>query len=226
MNNRSILFSAMRPTPNPVTDDFGVNRDFGPTGWNPESAYSPIHTGVDYSARSLKKIVSPIDGEAWGELVPGMVGSMTMVRSNYSRDLVFYLLHCEPTAQQWKKVYRGQRLTTHAGHGIGLDHLHLELVVTEKLFQDLLSDGTLLPCKDSWRAFIEGRFKSAGFDVEKGMKRVDQNMKDRGLLEIGMNYIKASALPAYRMSKHLDVGKTGSVYFVDPRVFGTIGHDQ
>lgn len=217
MNAEQILLSALSPTKNRVTDKFGMYREWGGNGWFPSSAYSPIHTGVDYSALPEENIVSPIDGEVWGELVPGSVGSMTMIRSKASKDFVFYLLHCNPTQSQWDLAFRGNVVTKHAGHGIGAPHLHLELAITEKLACSL-NDGHFLEPID-WKEVMHARAEEAGLNPEEVYKRVKLTMRERGILEIGKNYVKVRTVPMYRMSRYLDIGIIGETYFVDPTVF-------
>lgn len=207
------IFNAVLPTGNPLTDRFGIFRDWGPGGWTPSDEYSPIHTGVDYSARPDGKIVSPIDGYVWGEKIDGLVGSYCIIRPEHSDQFMFTFFHCEPTGAEWKKVNKGSFITDHAGYGIGDPHLHFELATTHAVGRHLRHLGILRHI--NWRAVAEKRCEELGFNRDTVLSKIRAFKASRGVIDIGANYVVVSGLPDYRRSKHSKVG-IGPTYIIDP----------
>lgn len=214
-----MLKSMILPTPNKQTDSFGLHRDWAPNGeaWNPDSEYSPVHVGVDYSARPETKIRMPCDGKIYGEMIGGLVGSYCMIVPTDTAQIALYYHHCEPTANVWVPFHRGEVCTFQAGHGIGHPHLHIELAVGSILGQHLMSAGILRPIKNLAQT-IRDRAAGAGIDPEKTLARVKRQMKEQSIIEIGENYLIRSAIPQYKKSRYTIVG-IGQTYFIDPRVF-------
>lgn len=209
------LFQAAPPTKNPLTDGFGLFRDWGTGGWSPSEEYSPVHTGIDYSAKPDQAIVSPIDGYVWGEKIAGMVGSYCIIRPDHSDQFLFTFFHCEPTGAEWRKVKKGFYVTHQAGYGIGAPHLHFELATTHSMGSHLRHRGVLKHI--NWRAVVEKRCAELGFNLDTVLARVRTFMASRGVIDIGENYVVVSGLPDYRRTKHSRVG-IGPTYLMDPRV--------
>ena len=207
------LSNVTLPTSNPLTDSFGLGRLWGGTGWHPESEYSPVHTGVDFSARPSSDVRMAMKGKIWGDFVPGMVGSYCMMLPETSEEFAAYFFHCEPTAPIWVAKNKDDVVTHMAGYGIGAPHLHFELAITNKVGHYLMSNKILR--KFDWRAFAAMKAQKAGFNVDVVLQRIQKQMQERGILDIGENYVLVYGLPAYRKSTNSHVGN-GMTFLVDP----------
>lgn len=217
------LLGLTRPTPNRVTDYFGAGRLWGNRYWHPDARYSPIHGGVDYTARGDASIVAPCDVLAWGDYRPGDVGSYIMMRpinegGEPSKHIALYFLHCEPTPTKWLQFDKGMPMTRQAGHGIGAPHLHFEVVVSHSLGKELESRGIIHP---DWVSLKDWRNKAlvAGIDDDKALARVREQMNRWQIRGMYHDYMTRAAVPHYRQSQYSNVGKHGAAYFLDATLF-------
>ena len=215
----NILGNTVIPTPNRVTDPFGVWRIWGEDmGWNPNSKYSPIHWGTDFSGRGgVDQIIAPVSGLAWGDLVPGAIGSCISVIPHLDgepvRDIIMYLIHCEPTASEWTACNARTTLTQHAGHGIGAPHLHWEVALTPRLAR-ALQDVHLLQVQTIERSWWKYKSENSGLDHGYVEHRLRSQMVSHHITAIYNDAIVRDGLPAYKRSGFSDVG-VGETWIVD-----------
>ena len=219
-NEIDALLALKRPTTNRMTDAFGVHRDWGGSGWLPVSEYSPVHLGTaDYSARTDPDIVAPGPGMVYGEMVDGPVGSCTSFRprlsgGDISKDILIYLIHCEPTVSRWAPVEEGEVITRNAGHGIGAPHLHFEVAVTPELAKALQHQG-LLSHHAVTREWLSFRARSSGLDDHRTMESVDAQLRRWGVTALYHDAIVLRGpLPSYKRSRYSDVGR-GLTWVID-----------
>lgn len=221
------LLQLKRPTPNRVTDYFGFHRRWGEKTWNPNAGYSPVHAGVDYSARPLADIVAPIDCLAWGDInrrdptVPESVGSYVMMRpilstGEPSKYIALYFFHCEPTAPRWQEYKQDEVMTQHAGHGIGAPHLHFEVVVAEGLGKELVTRGILQEDGVKQREW-QLKAKFAKIDEREALQSIRHQVNTWAIRGIYKDYFVRVGLPQYRKSQYSNVG-TGLTYVIDPAI--------
>lgn len=213
----NIVKNTAIPTPNRVTDPFGVWRVWGGTGWNPNAKYSPIHWGTDFSGKGVDQIVAPVSGQAWGEKIPGAIGSCISVIPHLDgepvRDIIMYLIHCEPTASRWSSCNARSSLTSHAGYGIGAPHLHWEVALTPRLAR-ALQDVKLLQAHAIDRAWWKHKSDNAGLDHGDVDPCLRSQMASHGIVKVYNDAIVRDGLPAYKRSRFSDVGE-GETWVVD-----------
>ena len=216
MTEIKVLRSMKPPTANRITDRFGTMRLWGSTGWYPNSAYSPLHWGIDYSARGDAGVYAPVDGQVWGEFVGGAVGSCTSfiphIDGKPTKHVIAYLIHCKPTGKQWLAVTAGDRITEHAGYGIGAPHLHWEVCVTPELARTLVADGLIDDTPvDDW---IEKKARVAGIGAFAAARRVEKQRRTHGITAVYRHAMVRAGLPKYRLSRHSGVGR-GETWALD-----------
>jgi len=210
-----LLLSMFTPTHNRLTDKFGFYRFWGNNDWTPDKEYSPIHAGIDFSARGDKEIKAPCNGYAYGQEAHEPVGSITMIRpivDNEALDnVVVTLMHCEPAKPQWKEVRKGEIITTQAGHGIGAAHLHLEIDVTEDVYKELVNRHMLYGDELTDRD-IKEKATESGIDPDKALLRVEDQKNTWGISFLGKDgFIRKWGLPHYRQSSYSRVGNEPTV---------------
>jgi hypothetical protein len=217
------LMNLKPPTENLLSDAFGLNRDWGKeNAWNPDlpenEKYSPIHPGLDFTARGTHKITMPLTGRVWGDFVPGPVGAFCMILPDLCEHIALYLFHCEPTEPEWKEYYQGEYITDQAGYGVGLPHLHFELCVSDLLGRYLRDHTGLLRQFYDMDDHVLHKAKQCKIDEKKTLAAVKQQIHDWGISEIGMNYFVRGPLPEYRQSRLTEVGK-GVTWVINPAIF-------
>lgn len=205
-----VLQTLQRPTTNPRTDQFGAFRRWGYSrGWRPQAGYSPIHGGVDFSAGPDPIIRTPANGHVWGMMRPFPVGSCIIQRPQWMGaildNVMLVYMHCEPTEEEWVYASIGSPLTRHAGHGVGLPHLHFEVNVTEPVWEALVRMGTVddTPVTDD---DIRRRAAMHDLEPEAALERCHEQMRRWGISELLRDGIKTTSLPMYRRSRHSRVG--------------------
>lgn len=209
-----VLQSLSMPTHNSITDKFGFYRYWGENEWNPNTGYSPIHAGVDYSAIPNTDIYNLCTGYAYGHIVGGVVGSVTYIRPIVQQEtldtIMITLMHCEPMEPIWKKCNKTELLTKQAGYGIGAPHLHVEIDVTEDILKELLQ-RKIISSKKVTDTDIIKKAEQSNIDPNQTIEKVHAQQKRWGIKEIGYDYIIRYALPQYRHSKYSRVGKESTV---------------
>jgi len=205
-----ILSSLRRPTNNPTTDAFGIDRCWGRRCWSPDAGYSPIHGGIDYSASPDPVVYMPCDGWTFGQWVGGAIGSAVWIRPTLGEDAVdnvmLVLFHCEPTADEWLYCRAGDPITQHAGHGVGEPHLHLEANVTPEVTEAMIAEGMLIDREVS-RHTIRGKAARKRIDPDAAEGAVADQQSRWGMRWIGYDYLIRERLPGYRHSQYSRVGK-------------------
>jgi len=208
-----LLKTIQAPTNNIVTDNFGLNRDWGKNGWHPDCGYSPIHLGVDFSARPDGNIYMPCLGQIWGDFRPYPIGSYCLVIPNNMENISFIFMHCQPTGSIWKRFDKGDKITTHAGYGIGAPHLHFEILVTKSLGKYLLELNILKKIEN-----IEGEIikKSRNSNINEyvALSECRKQLTMFNILDVGQNYIVQKIVPDYKKSRHSLVGRDDT-YLID-----------
>lgn len=211
------LVTMQPPTLNRRTDAFGFSRAWGFETWHPQAAYSPIHAGVDFSAEPNEHIQAPCDCMAWGWFVDGSVGAYTMIipkiSGSPSEEIALYLFHCEPTGRRWADFLRSERITKHAGYGIGAPHLHLECAVTPDLACALHAAG-LLDLHRITKGHWMDKAREAEFSQSQAYQRVQKQKREWGISLVFNDAIVRGALPPYRRSRHSRIGK-GETWIID-----------
>lgn len=222
-NALHVLDSLGRLATNPRTDPFGIRRHWGERHWIPGSGYSPIHAGVDYSAEPDPVIFAPCAGLVYGHKVDWPVGSAVYIRPLLGEDpvdnVMVVLMHCEPTASEWREVRDGEELTTHGGHGVGAPHVHVEVDVTIDVYRALVGDG-IISDRAVTAETIRGRAARKDIDADLTEARVEQQCARWGIEFLGYDVLIRSRLPAYRHSQYSRVGKGRTAIINPEKVMG------
>ena len=216
------LLSIRTPTTNVTTDNFGFKRLWSESTWNPDSVYSPIHAGIDFSARPDSVVRAPCDILAWGALVESPIGSYIMMRPSLggfppSNHIAMYFFHCDPTDPTWMSVPGGTPLTYHAGHGIGAPHLHFEIAVSPEFGRYLLKEGILTDKAVTYHEMVN-KARQAGIDETKAIERVETQKSTWGITRLCYSHMIVAGLPYYKQSQHLPFTE-GPVWLIDPQIF-------
>ena len=220
----------MTPTKNKRTDQFGFNRIWGKSGWNPGEKYLPIHYGVDFSARPARHISTPCDGIAFGMNIGGAVGKVVMIipkkEEKIRNDMAIYFLHTTPYKEvglsTWFEVKEGEIVGT-VDH-----HLHYEIIVSGSVIRTLDQQMIIMPDleeiytpkKNSFERKIRTKAALAGLNAEKSWERVSEQLNRHGIRKITTNYIQRASIPEWKQSKHLNFG--GDAFILNPDVAGRL----
>jgi murein DD-endopeptidase MepM/ murein hydrolase activator NlpD len=208
-----ILKKLITPTENKITDKFGLDRDWGSNGWTPKCGYSPMHMGVDFSARPVANIQMPINGKVWGEFRAFPVGSYCLLLPEGTENISLIFFHCDPTNPRWVEYKQGDNITKQAGHGIGAPHLHYEVMITEELGKYLLSSEILSPLPNL-KEVVYKKAEQANINKQEAMAECLKQTYDFGINEVGYNYFIQKDIPSYKKSKFSNVGK-GNTFIID-----------
>lgn len=224
----------LRLPTNPVTDDFGLYRDWAPKGdvdpvskrpgWYPGAGYRPIHYGTDFSARPEDAVRAPGHGFFRYDAAAHMV---TFLPGDVAQAMI-YLLHVTREhpmfahAVEWMKCGPGALIAFHETGGVYAPHLHLELAVSELVFWELVEAGRIsgerIPPMDTTAI----RASESRLDTESACYEVLSQIQTDSILCITDDAILRSSLPAYKTDPSRRMGNVPT-WIIDARK--VMGHE-
>ena len=215
------------PTKNQLTDKFGVYRSWGAGGWTPKSAYSPIHAGVDFSARGERIIHMPVSGRYESMSVGGHIGTVIKIKPDDSQDILMYLFHCELCGNG--HAVEGQVLTQHQpmpkreGFGTGAPHLHFEVAVNKRIIESFQLD---LP-DQHLGAYIIEKAELEDLNKTQVLHRVQEQIEAWWIIEVRKTFIHRArqAFGSWRKMKGSKLGQE-DFYMLDPFVLAGAEYER
>ncbi len=239
MNIANILITLELPKTN-VTDEFGAARDwalpgaFDPDtnrpGWHPDAGYRPVHYGVDYSGLETHEVFSPGEGLARYDKEHDMITFIPTAHGTPADDIVIYLRHVVTTHMSgpfeisgplekapwaWLRVGKGESIGELREGGPYAAHLHFEVAVSLRAYNDLTACFMLSKRTFSLHDFGLKALDRRGIIPDDAVERVDDQIESDEILCIEENAVHRKRLPRYKLTWHNYLGRDTAV-MVDP----------